>query len=227
MSNWVLMPAEDYQSACNMIRSKTGTSSVIKSGEFAGKLDTIQNVDVSGVTAVASDVLDGKVFVNKSGAVTNGSLPNKTGTNGQITSTGGYTIPAGYYSGTEKVSIATAQQNNIVPDNIRAGTSILGVTGTLPWSMRLRTSTRRYSDMNTHYTVDLTFQQYEDVTKDPITGASVTPKSFTVEKFTVNDEDWTDNVTSVSVSGYNVTLRVSPSIIGMGETLQAIILVKY
>lgn len=57
--------------------------------------------DVSTVTAAATDVLTGKVFVNSSGVATTGSMPN----NGELSQTidgltsTSYTIPAGYYTG--------------------------------------------------------------------------------------------------------------------------------
>lgn len=64
--------------------------------------------DVSATTAVATDVLTGKVFTTKEGTVTTGTMPN----NGAVTktldaSTKTYTIPKGYHSGSGKVSITT------------------------------------------------------------------------------------------------------------------------
>ena len=64
--------------------------------------------DVSATTAVAGDVLTGKVFTDAEGKVTTGTMAN----NGAVTKTldttnTSYTIPKGYHSGTGKVSIAT------------------------------------------------------------------------------------------------------------------------
>lgn len=64
--------------------------------------------DVSAVTATAADVLTGKVFVDKAGKTTTGTMPN----NGAVTETLtpeklSYTIPKGYHSGTGKVQITT------------------------------------------------------------------------------------------------------------------------
>lgn len=37
------MPFSDYEAACNAIRTKTGTSDLIKSGEMAGLIEGIEN----------------------------------------------------------------------------------------------------------------------------------------------------------------------------------------
>lgn len=62
--------------------------------------------DVSSVTAVAGDVLTGKVFVTKDGSVITGNMVN----NGAVSKTLDvttitYTIPKGYHSGTGTVKI--------------------------------------------------------------------------------------------------------------------------
>lgn len=67
-----------------------------------------QYQDVSSVTAVAADVLTGKVIVTEDGTVTTGTMPN----NGAVaktltTSETSYTVPKGYHSGTGTVSIST------------------------------------------------------------------------------------------------------------------------
>lgn len=63
--------------------------------------------DVTSVTAVAGDVLTGKVYVTSDGAVITGTMTN----NGAVSKTLDvttitYTIPKGYHSGTGKVTIA-------------------------------------------------------------------------------------------------------------------------
>ena len=60
-----------------------------------------QYQDVSLVDAVATDVLDGKKIVSKTGEVIEGSMPNNGATNGSIDGITGmsFTIPSGYTSG--------------------------------------------------------------------------------------------------------------------------------
>ena len=63
--------------------------------------------DVSSVTAVAGDVLTGKIFVTSSGAVTTGEMANNGAVNKTLTAQEQtYTIPAGYHSGAGSVSIS-------------------------------------------------------------------------------------------------------------------------
>jgi len=62
--------------------------------------------DVSSVTAGAADVLTGKIFVDKAGKVTTGTMPN----NGAVAKTltaeePSYTVPKGYHSGLGTVKV--------------------------------------------------------------------------------------------------------------------------
>lgn len=63
--------------------------------------------DVSGVTAVAADVLANKIFVGADGTETAGTMVNNGAASGTIdgmTETG-YTIPAGYHNGSGSVTL--------------------------------------------------------------------------------------------------------------------------
>lgn len=64
--------------------------------------------DVSSVTATAGDVLTTKTIVTSTGAVVAGTMANNgTVSKSLDTTTTSYTIPAGYHSGSGKVSITT------------------------------------------------------------------------------------------------------------------------
>lgn len=90
-------------------KSATPTKSSQTISPTAGKLlssvtvaaipDTYQ--DVSGVTAVAADVLSGKTIVNAEGETVQGSMTNNGAVNGTIDglTTTSYAVPAGYTSG--------------------------------------------------------------------------------------------------------------------------------
>ena len=69
--------------------------------------------DVSGVTAVAANVLDGSFFVDKTGAVVEGTMPNKGTVNATIDglTTSSYIIPAGKHSGSGTVSLTRDIEN--------------------------------------------------------------------------------------------------------------------
>lgn len=71
--------------------------------------------DVTSVTAVAAEVLTGKIFVTSDGTVVTGTMTN----NGTVTktldgTTATYTIPKGYHSGSGKVTI-TLEQKSVTP----------------------------------------------------------------------------------------------------------------
>lgn len=71
--------------------------------------------DVSSVTAVAGDVLTGKIFVTADGSVITGTMTN----NGAVSkildaTTISYTIPKGYHAGTGEVSI-TLETKTVTP----------------------------------------------------------------------------------------------------------------
>lgn len=65
--------------------------------------------DVSGVTATAANVLDGSFFVDKTGALTEGTMPDKGSVAATIDglTTTSYTIPAGRHSGSGTVSLTS------------------------------------------------------------------------------------------------------------------------
>lgn len=68
--------------------------------------------DVSSVTAVAGNVLSGKVFVAADGTVTTGTMANIDAVTKVLdTSTIQYVITAGYHSGTGKVSIVLEEKS--------------------------------------------------------------------------------------------------------------------
>ena len=62
--------------------------------------------DVSSVTSVAGDVLANKVFVDATGKVTAGTMPNNGAVSKTLTAADpSYAVPAGYHSGAGKVQI--------------------------------------------------------------------------------------------------------------------------
>ena len=71
--------------------------------------------DVSATTAVAGNVLAGKVFILADGTVTTGTMVNNGAVNKTLdTSTVKYTVTAGYHSGSGTVSI-TLEEKSVTP----------------------------------------------------------------------------------------------------------------
>lgn len=88
-----------------------------------------QYQDVSHVTAAEGDVLATKVFVGSDGETKTGTMPNNGAVSKVLdTTTQSYTIPAGYHSGSGKVSIAP-ETKSVEPS--RSQQTITPTTGKL------------------------------------------------------------------------------------------------
>lgn len=93
--------------------------------------DCPYDVDSTDATVSPAEILKGKTAYARGTKVT-GTMKNNGAVTGTIsTKNGTYTIPIGYHDGSGKVGIDSTEQSKIVASNIKAGVSILGVTGTL------------------------------------------------------------------------------------------------
>ena len=108
----------------------SGTTAHGKDGELiTGSCEF--DVDSGDATVAAAEILKGKTAYARGAKVT-GTMTNNGAVNGTIsTKAGTYTVPQGYHDGSGKVAISSTEQAKIVPNNIRSGISILGVTGTM------------------------------------------------------------------------------------------------
>ena len=102
-------------------KSVTPSKSVQKVAPTAGKVlseVTVEAIpdkyqDVSGVTATADNVLDGTYFVDNTGALVEGTMPDKGAVSATIDglTTTSYAIPAGKHSGSGTVSLTNDIEN--------------------------------------------------------------------------------------------------------------------
>jgi len=99
-------------------------------------------------TAIETDVLVGKTFLNNSITKKTGTMVNRgTISTSLTTQNGQYTIPSGYHSGTGKVVASFA---NLTASNIKQGVNIGGIVGTAT-TVKTKTFTntlKRYSDQS-------------------------------------------------------------------------------
>ena len=107
----------------------SGMTAHDKSGEvITGTCDYDSNTQ--DATAAVAELLLGRTAYAR-GAKLTGIMPDNAGVTGEISGkTEQYAVPQGYHDGSGKVGIASAEQEKIIPGNIKSGISILGVTGT-------------------------------------------------------------------------------------------------
>lgn len=88
------------------------------------------DLDTSGATVKASEILIGKT-AGARGSMITGEMPNNGAVAAKIsTVVGEYIVPLGYHDGSGRVTIDPTEAAKIIAGNIKAGVSILGVTGT-------------------------------------------------------------------------------------------------
>ena len=85
--------------------------------------------DTTEATAASGDILTGKSAFIGNGFVA-GSMPNNGAVSGSISKADGtYAILAGFHNGKGAVRISSEEQAKLVSGNIKAGVTILGVSG--------------------------------------------------------------------------------------------------
>ncbi|MDQ0876753.1 hypothetical protein QFZ77_005412 [Paenibacillus sp. V4I3] len=118
----------------NVSNGKTAVASAITGkGVVASGSDTftqlstkIGQISTGTGDAVAADVLTGKTFTNGNSSGISGAMPNQGATTLTPSGTGPVTIPAGYHNGS-----GTVLQVTVPAANVKAGTTIAGVAGTM------------------------------------------------------------------------------------------------
>lgn len=85
--------------------------------------------DTTGATAASVDILTGRAAFIGSGLVA-GSMANNGAVSGSISKADGtYAIPAGFHNGKGTVRISSEEQAKLVSGNIKAGVTVLSVSG--------------------------------------------------------------------------------------------------
>lgn len=98
-----------------------------KTGERKQGTNT-KTVDASGATAERTDVLINKTF-GKGSEMQVGSMPDNSGKDVVVKSKEGTPIPFGYSDGSGKARLSDEDLAKLIPENIKEGVTLLGVSG--------------------------------------------------------------------------------------------------
>ena len=107
----------------------TGTTAHDKAGAQITGTCTYDS-DTSDATVAVAEILKDKTAYAR-GAKIVGTMPNNAAKNYSISDLNDQSITMGFYDGSGKISIDSAEKAKIIPANIKNGVSILGVQGTM------------------------------------------------------------------------------------------------
>lgn len=88
-------------------------------------------IDLSADTVTADKILSGATAHGADGESITGSMVNRGAVSGTIaTKDAVYTIQQGFHSGSGNVQISSAEKAKLIPENIKSGVTLLGISGT-------------------------------------------------------------------------------------------------
>lgn len=128
------------------------------------------DVDSSDATAAVAEILKDKTAYVRGSKLT-GTMPNNGAVTGKITTLSGvYTIPQGYHDGSGKVSIDSTEQGKLIPENIREGITVLGVTGNMSGTEDAKPQAKTVTPTTSEQSIlpDAGYNYLSQVTVNPI-----------------------------------------------------------
>ena len=129
----------------------TGATAHDKSGAQITGTCTYDS-DTSDATVAVAEILKDKTAYAR-GAKIVGTMPNNGAKNYTISNLNDQTISLGFYDGSGKISIDSAEKAKIIPANIKNGVSILGVQGTMTGQEDLQVQSKTVTPTFTAQTI--------------------------------------------------------------------------
>ena len=129
----------------------TGTTAHDKTGAQITGTCTYDS-DTSDATVAVAEILKDKTAYAR-GAKIVGTMPNNGAKNYTISDLNDQTISLGFYDGSGKISIDSAEKAKIIPANIKNGVSILGVQGTMTGQEDLQVQSKTVAPTFTAQTI--------------------------------------------------------------------------
>lgn len=108
--------------------------------------------DTSDATVAVAEILKDKTAYAR-GAKIVGTMPNNGAKNYTVSDLNDQTISLGFYDGSGKISIDSAEKAKIIPANIKNGVSILGVQGTMTGQEDLQVQSKTVAPTFTAQTI--------------------------------------------------------------------------
>ena len=108
--------------------------------------------DTSDATVAVAEILKDKTAYAR-GAKIVGTMPNNGAKNYTISDLNDQTISLGFYDGSGKISIDSAEKAKIIPANIKNGVNILGVQGTMTGQEDLQVQSKTVAPTFTAQTI--------------------------------------------------------------------------
>ena len=139
--------------------------------------------DTSDATVAVAEILKDKTAYAR-GAKIVGTMPNNGAKNYSISDLNDQTISLGFYDGSGKISIDSAEKAKIIPANIKNGVSILGVQGTMTGQEDLQIQSKTITPTFTAQTI-LPDERYDYLSQVVVSAIPMTESENTAGGLTL------------------------------------------
>lgn len=166
--------------------------------------------------ATAPHILSGYQAVNNKNELVTGNMTKWSGTSWYTSTLGIQSIKQGYHDGSTKYGISTTEAAKIIPENIKSGVTILGVTGTVGSSIQSGSKTVTEDDVEegtyTKFTVTATGSTVDLAVAWICSVGSTRARLYTaliVDGTVVKSDVGDYHMNSISISGNKISFSIA------------------